>query len=157
MFNTGLISIYPQAIGATDGAVTFYKSYGQRWENSKVVDNYYGSSSIRKPKLVIDSFPGMEFKEDIAQIKTLDTHIQQQKLEGYPIDFIWADIQGAEIDLIKGGVRTFRNVRYFYTEYENSESYEGQINLTGILEMLPYFEIVEDYNGDVLLKNKTMT
>lgn len=157
MFNPGLISIFPHAIGRFNEELPFYKSYGQKIEGGKVVDNYYGSSSIRRPKLVKQSYPQMQFVEERVITKSLDRHIEQQKLEGFPIDFIWADIQGAEVDLITGGRETFRIVKYFYTEYENAESYEGQIGLEGILELLPDFEIVEDYGGDVLLKNKLFT
>jgi hypothetical protein len=70
------------------------------------------------------------------------------------IDFIWADIQGAEINLIKGGKNTFKNVKYFYTEYSNGNLYKGDKGLKGILKLLPNFEIECDYQGDVLLKNK---
>jgi hypothetical protein len=41
-------------------------------------------------------------------------------------------------------------------EYCESELYEGEINLNKILELMPNFEVVEDYNGDVLLKNKNI-
>jgi len=154
-FNPGLISVFPNAIGMFDEELTFYKSGGQLVVKGKVKDNYYGSSSIRVPKNVKQSYPSMTFTEEKVFVKSLDTHIRQQKLEGFPIDFIWADVQGAEGDLIRGGENTFKNVKYFYTEYDNGESYQGQENLQGILELLPDFEIVEDYGGDVLLRNKT--
>lgn len=86
-------------------------------------------------------------------VRTLDRHIELCNLQGFPIDFIWCDIQGAEAALIQGGRNTFENVRYFYTEYDNAESYAGQKDLAGIMELLPGWEIVEDYGGDVLLRN----
>lgn len=161
MFNTGLIAIYPHAIGLFNEELPFFKSGGQKIDKKgNVLDNYYGSSSIRKPKNVFNSYPDMTFTEERVIVKSLDRHIEQQKLVGFPIDFIWADVQGAEIDLIKGGINTFKNVRYFYTEYENSENYEGQVGLSGILELLPDFEVVENYGGDllgdILLKNKAL-
>lgn len=155
IYNTGLIAYYPFAVGSEDGEVTLYKSSGEKIQNGHVVDRYYGSSSIRKPTGVLQSFPSMKFEETKAQSITLDKHIENCGLKGYPIDFIWTDIQGAEVDLIKGGIDTFKNVRYFYTEYENG-SYEGQIGLSGIQELLPHFSIVEDYGGDVLLRNRIM-
>lgn len=156
LFNSGLISLFPNAIGLFNEEVDFYKSGGTKVVKGQVADHYYGSSSIRKPKLVIDSFPGMTFEKERVWTKSLDKHIEQCKLVGFPIDFIWCDIQGAEADLIKGGIETFKNVRYFYTEYDNSESYEGQTNLAGLLELLPDFEVVEDYGGDILLRNQTL-
>lgn len=70
------------------------------------------------------------------------------------IDFIWADVQGAEADLIKGGHTALRQTRYLYTEYNNQEFYEGQASLRKILKLLPEFEVVSRYDNDVLLRNK---
>lgn len=150
------IFIHNKAIGAEVGFVDFYKSDGCRIENGTVVDRYYGSSSIRKPKLVTQAWKDMTFTERKVESTTFDAHVAQYGLKGKIIDFVWADIQGAEVDLINGGKDTFRNVRYFYTEYANSEYYEGEIGLAEICEMLPYFQIVEDYGGDVLLINKSL-
>jgi hypothetical protein len=99
----------------------------------------------------------MTFTELQCDVITLDYHIKRSGIENERIvDFIWADIQGAEVDLIKGGTETFKRVKYFYTEYANSEYYEGEIGLPEICAMLPDFEIIEDYGGDVLLKNKNL-
>lgn len=155
MYNYGCIGIFPNAIGEENEVKTFYQSYGQKIENGKVVDNYYGSSSVRKPtEAMLKAFPGMKFKETTTTVVTLDSHIE--RFEFPIIDFIWADIQGNENAMIKGGEKAFLKVKYLYTEYSNNEDYEGQTNLQGILDLLPHFEIVEDYGGDVLLKNKIL-
>ena len=150
------VRFFSEAVGAANGKMKFYKSGGHEVENGHVTANYYGSSSIRKPKLVTEAFKGMTFAETETDVITLDYHVQRAGLGGRVIDFIWADIQGAEVDLINGGKEAFKSVKYFYTEYVNSELYEGEIGLPQILEMLPDFEVVEDYNGDVLLKNKNI-
>ena len=98
----------------------------------------------------------MKFAETICNSITFDDYLIRENLSDKIIDFIWADIQGAEVDLILGGEQAFKNVRYFYTEYSDSELYEGEITLEKILELMPNFEIVEDYKGDVLLKNKML-
>jgi FkbM family methyltransferase len=151
------VRFFNEAIGAENGKMKFYKSGGTKVEDGKVVDNYYGSSSIRKPKLVTEIWKDMTFTELQCDVITLDYHIKRSGIENERIvDFIWADIQGAEVDLIKGGTETFKRVKYFYTEYANSEYYEGEIGLPEICAMLPDFEIIEDYGGDVLLKNKNL-
>lgn len=150
------VRFFVEAIGATNGKMTFYKSGGQEFVGGVCTANYYGSSSIRKPKLVTTAFKGMTFSESVVDVVSLDYHVKRAGLEGKIIDFIWADIQGAEVDLINGGKEAFKNVRYLYTEYVDSELYEGEIGLQKILEMLPDFEVVEDYVGDVLLKNKNL-
>jgi hypothetical protein len=73
------------------------------------------------------------------------------------VDFIWADVQGAESDLIEGASGILASTRYFYTEYSNSEWYEGQITLPGLVQMLPDFELVRRYPMDVLFRSRTTT
>lgn len=154
----GLFSLHQYAIGAKDESeIKLYQSGGQ----------YYGSSSIRKPKKVFDFWKDMSFEEKVCQVITFDTHIKQVGLSDKIIDFVWSDIQGAEIDLIRGGLEAFKNVRYFFTEFNNHELYEGQLyNQEELLKLLPDFEIVEEYYeessdgsrnlNDVLLKNKNL-
>lgn len=129
------------AIGQTNGVVDFWDS---------VTPEYYGSSSIRAPKESLTLWPTMKFEKTTVECMTLDSLFCP-----YPdrIDFLWADVQGAEIDLILGGEKTLAKTRYFYTEYSDKELYEGEILLSEILERLPDFEIVECYDHDVLLKN----
>lgn len=153
--NLGQTFLWNKAVGSSIGNVEFFKSGGYLIENGKVKDHYYGSSSIRKPKLVTTGWPSMTFEKRIVESTTFDAHLEAVRLKGKTVDFVWADIQGAEIDLISGGQNAFLNVRYFYTEYSNSEYYEGEIGLAEICKMLPNFEVIEDYGGDVLLKNTT--
>lgn len=156
MFNDGIIGIFPHAIGAEVGEMTFYKSQGVKVEDGKEVDWYYGSSSIRKPKNITDDYPDMTFEESKVFVTTLDHHVNEHGLLNKQIDFIWADIQGAEVDMIAGGQETLKNVRYLYTEYIDTEHYEGQISKGEILKALPGFTIVEDYGGDILLRNMNL-
>ncbi len=156
--HTGLYSLHQCAIGANqESGKTLYQSSNQ----------YYGSSSIRKPKQVFDFWKDMSFEEKTCEVTTFDAHIDAVGLTNDVIDFVWSDIQGAEIDLIKGGQKAFKNVRYFFTEFNNYELYEGQLfSQSDLLKLLPDFEIVEEYyevaaDGtknlqDVLLKNKNL-
>ena len=47
-------------------------------------------------------------------------------------------------------------VKYLYTEYCDAELYDGEVGRDALCAMLPGFEMVEDYGGDVLLKNKSL-
>jgi hypothetical protein len=84
-------------------------------------------------------------------VKRLDTWAAQNGIAR--VDFIWADVQGAEGDLISGGKDTLARTRFFYTEYSNDEWYEGQPTLAQIMDMLPNFRILQRYPMDVLLEN----
>ena len=86
----------------------------------------------------------------------LDTYVTDKKID--LIDFIWADVQGAEDLLIKGGKVTLdTKVRYLYTEYSGKEYYENSPNMNTIKELLgDNWVIVRDFGTDVLLKNITL-
>ena len=85
----------------------------------------------------------------------LDTWCDENGIEA--IDFIWLDVQGAEMDVIRGGEKVLVKTRYIYTEYSDQELYEGQSPLDQLLNALPAFKIVERYRGDVLLENVTLS
>jgi 2-O-methyltransferase len=85
-------------------------------------------------------------------IMTLDTWSELHQIT--EADFIWADVQGAESDLVEGAARFLRSSRYFYTEYSNEEWYEGQITLAGLLERLPDFDLVKRYPMDALFQHR---
>jgi FkbM family methyltransferase len=155
-YANGQMHLVNKAISDKTGVKKFYKSGGKRDENGQLKEHYYGSSSIVKPVEVTNVFPAMNFTDSQVECIKLDDYVNESGLTGKVIDFIWADIQGAEHLLIKGGVNTFKNVRYFYTEYCGKEWYKGNKDAKGIQRMLPYFEVVQDFGGDVLLKNKNL-
>jgi hypothetical protein len=110
------------------------------------------SGSIRKPKEHLDVYPWCKFESKIVvKTRTLDSWAREEGVG--VIDLIWADVQGAEADLIAGGKEALRRTRYFYTEYSNAELYEGQANLKQLLRLLPDFHVVHRYENDILLRN----
>ena len=145
----GVFQVHQTAVGAANGEVPFYISGPG--------PSYPASSSLRPPTPEISRrWRGLQFSPSTSRVCTLD-QFAVEHLGDAPIDFIWADIQGAEIDLIKGGRETFKRVRHFYTEYYDVEYYVGAIGLAGIGQLLPDFDIVENYGEDVLFKNRTIS
>jgi len=136
------------AVGASDGRSPFILSeygWGQKWTHS---------SSIKKPKNHLHRYP-VTFGDTIeVEAITLDTYCRTEGVE--KIDFIWADIEGAEGEMIRGGERTLRNTRYLFTEYSDDELYEGQASLPEIMNMLPDFRVIELWADDVLLENRAL-
>ncbi len=146
------VSFYEYAIGNKDGEETFYMSGGQ--ETEEMPEGWDYSGSIRKPKNHMLVHPWCKFEKNIIiQTKTLDTWCTEQGIDR--IDFIWMDVQGAEIDVIRGGRNALRKTRFLYTEYNNKELYEGQLSLKQLLKELAEFEVVVRYPDDILLRNKT--
>lgn len=97
-------------------------------------------------------FPWVRFDKTIeVPIMRLDKWTSMNDIE--KVDFIWADVQGAEEDLIMGGIETLKRTRFIYTEYYDNECYEGQINLDKLYQLLNQFLILKKYENDVLLEN----
>lgn len=148
--------LFDLAISGINGVRDFYMSSGTPPYEEESPENFTGdwdlSGSIRRPKKHLENVPWCKFDGKIAvNTKTLDSWVQEEGVG--VIDFIWADVQGAEVDLIAGGKEALRNTRYFFTEYSNTELYEGQVNLNQLLKLLPDFHVVRRYENDVLLKN----
>lgn len=149
------VRLYECAIGAANGTVTFNQSSGA--EHQPGYDKGWDQSgSIRRPKSHRDVWPWVKFEKQITvPIMTLDAWSEHERVRA--ADFIWADVQGAESDLVEGAVRFLRSSRYFYSEYSNDEWYEGQINLAELIGKLPEFELVRRYQMDALFQNKRTT
>jgi FkbM family methyltransferase len=151
------VQIFDLAIGAKDGRADFHISSGippgvppltfpRGWD---------ASSSLRKPKTHLHVWPWCKFeKTRKVTVRKLDSWARDAGIRY--VDFIWADVQGAEGDLICGGRETLLNTKYFYTEYSNDEWYEGQPTLAKLCEMLENFSIVARFREDVLFKNKLL-
>jgi len=146
------VHLYECAIGAVNGTTTFHQSsgaehlpeYSQGWDLS---------GSIRRPHSHLQVWPWVKFEKQIeVNIMTLDRWSEQHQVAA--ADFIWADVQGAESDLVEGAARFLRSVRYFYTEYSNDEWYEGQVTLAGLADKLPDFQLMRRHPMDVLFKNR---
>ena len=139
------VTLHRAAVADRDGRALLTLSkegWGQEWTHS---------SSLKRPKNHLRRYP-VTFGEAVeVETVTLDTFCRQRGLGR--IDFIWADIQGAEGEMIRGGRQSLARTRYLYTEYSDDELYEGQATLGDILEMLPAFRVVELWPEDVLLEN----
>jgi FkbM family methyltransferase len=142
------VALHRAAIAEHNGLgslILSQQGWGQEWTHS---------SSIKQPKNHLHRYP-VTFGEAVeVELVTLDTFYQWQGLD--VIDFIWADIQGAEGEMIRGGQRALAHTRYLYTEYSDDELYENQVTLKEILEMLPDFRVLELWPEDVLLENRKL-
>ena len=146
------VYLYECAIGAVNGTINFYQSSGAE-HLLEYREGWDQSGSIRRPNSHLKVWPWVKFERQITvPIMTLDEWSNQHQIT--KADFIWADVQGAESDLVEGAARFLRSSRYFYTEYSNDAWYEGQITLANLLEKLADFDLVKRYTMDALFKNK---
>ena len=109
------------------------------------------SSSIKQPLNHLSRYPVTFGRSVEVEMTTLDSFCEKQHLG--LIDLIFADIQGAEADMIRGGRNTLSRTRYLFTEYSDDELYANQPTLSEILTLLPDFRVVELWRDDVLLEN----
>ena len=120
------VSLFEIALGAKDGLASFHMSDGvKRGREEMSVNGWDKSGSLLPPKTVTDAWPWLQFNRKIdVQVVRLDTWAAQHNISH--VDFLWADVQGGEGDLIRGGNETLTKTDFFYTEYSNDEWYEGQ-------------------------------
>lgn len=111
------------------------------------------SSSIKKPKEHLQRWPWCSFDKSISvACLTLDTLAED--LMGERIDLIWADIQGAEKEMVEGGRRTLAMTDWLYCESYDFEAYEGQALRHEFLAMLPDWDLVDQDQENVLLRRR---
>jgi FkbM family methyltransferase len=151
------INLFEIALSDHDGDITFYQSGGNRNEkySEKMPKGWDASGSIRKPKDHLKLVPWVTFNQGITvKTNTLDAWCEEQGID--IIDFIWIDVQGAELDIFHGGKNAISRTRFIYTEYSNTDLYEGQSTLKQLLKHLRTFEVIIRYPGDILLRNKQL-
>lgn len=111
--NVGLDSgvvIYNCALGNTTGEAEFYLS-----------NNCGQSSSILKPKRHLDICPNIVFKgKIIVSVKRLDDFDISDDF-----NFLTIDVQGYEMEVLKGAVNALQQIKYIFCEVNQSEIYEG--------------------------------
>jgi FkbM family methyltransferase len=154
------LTLYEMAIGGTNGRAEFHVSDGFPPGQADALKANYPkgwdqSGSLCAPKGHVQKFPWCKFKRTISvEVRTLDAWAS--KHAPGTIDFIWADMQGAEGQLALGGPQALARTRFIYCEYSNEELYEGEPTLERLLELMPTFEIVHRLPNDVLLRNTAL-
>ena len=125
---------YQVALGSNPGSVTMYVSSNQKQ-----------SSSILKPKVHLTQHPDVSFPStEEVEVKTLD------QFEITNCNFINMDVQGYELEVLKGGEKTLKYVDYVYCEVNRDEVYENNALIEEIDEYLQKYDIIRvetDWSG----------
>jgi FkbM family methyltransferase len=149
------------AVSNIDGYAEFYLSSGDVYEsiygptNNDILNknDWSASSSLKFPKNHKIVTPWVKFEKKITvQTTRIDTYCVEKSIE--KIDFIWMDVQGAEIEVIEGIGNMKNKIHFIYTEYSDSELYENQPTKNKIIENLGIdWKVIFDFGGDILLEN----
>lgn len=147
-----LCEFYPVALSDKNETCTFYMSSGKAPPNidrQHTENDWSSSSSLKRPTGHLDLHTWVTFP------RTAD--VQCMRLDDVPtlqsgiIDFIWADVQGAEDLVFSGAKDVLSRTRYVYTEYATG-LYEGQLNRNQLLAMFgSRWSVVHDFGGDILI------
>ena len=139
------VSLYHAAIASYTGMCNFYACDNK-------TQQAIASGSIRKPTGHIEHFPWCTFREaEVIQCFALDSLVSQEGLRH--IDILWVDVQGAERDVISGGEVALNGTRYLMVESEQTELYAGQALRPELLNLLPGWDVVAEFDYNLLLRN----
>jgi len=109
------VHCYQLALGTSSGQQPMFISSGAS----------DGSSSLLPPKTHLQYYPTVFFDKKVeVQITTLDDWAASHGI-GH-IDFMWLDLQGMELDVLKSGLHILTTVKAIYSEVSEIENYEGQ-------------------------------
>jgi 2-O-methyltransferase len=108
------IKCFQLALAGTNGSVKMYVSDGK--EN--------GSSSLLMPKEHLNVHPQITFDEQIMVTGiTIDHWAELNNITN--IDFLWLDLQGLELEVLKSSPKILKTVKVIHAEVSLIETYEG--------------------------------
>jgi FkbM family methyltransferase len=101
-----------------------------------VSDHNRISSSILKPKVHLTHHPNVKFPEtEEVEVNCLDNY------DCFNYNFINMDVQGYELEVLKGGKKTLEQVDYVYCEVNRDEVYENNAFVEELDEFLAEYNM----------------
>jgi FkbM family methyltransferase len=122
-----------KALGAENKKITMYVEKENRGQ----------SSSILKPALHLTQYPNIKFGfTQVVEMARLD----DLGLDLNKYNFISIDVQGYELEVMKGAQKTLGHIDYIVSEINRAELYEKCAKVGELVEFLaPYgFKLVEE-------------
>ena len=129
------------ALSDHNGSATFYVS-----EKPSRPGEPFQAGTLLKPKERLKHSPITYPSTITVPTITLDTWAQQQHIDH--IDFMWLDLQGLALPVLKGGTNILKTVRALFVEVEFIEAYEGQAQYDEIrawLETQGFIPVAQDF------------
>jgi len=105
-------TLYQVALGAEPSVKSMYVESANQGQ----------SSSILKPKIHLQQYPHITFPErEKVTVETLDNVIEDKA----SYNFINMDVQGYELEVLKGATEILQHIDYLMCEVNRAEVYEG--------------------------------
>lgn len=81
------------------------------------------SNSLLKPAKHLEQYPSIQFTEtEEVEVRPLDEIVEHLKFSG---NLLVMDVQGYELEVLKGARETLQQINYVYCEINRDEIYEG--------------------------------
>lgn len=101
------------ALGSSAGTLTMYKEHANGGQ----------SSSLMMPALHTVQYPGIVFTDtEEVEVKTLDSYLEGSTKK---YNLMLLDVQGYELEVLKGASNTLKQVDYILSEVNRAELYKG--------------------------------
>mgnify|MGYP003135398500 CR=1 FL=1 len=108
--------IHNVALGSSHGTMEMYVSH----RDGGIDMGSGASSSLLKPKVHLEEHPEVTFpSKELVELRTLDDYYN----ENY--NFLNIDVQGYELEVLKGATKTLKNIDSMVVEVNRDEVYEG--------------------------------
>lgn len=145
------ITFVEAAVSSTIGKAKFYQFSDK--ENDGDL-GAMGPSSLFEPLPYDHWLPHL--KHGVIEVDTISLDSFCESSRVYHIDFLWIDAQGAEYDILEGGKEILKNTGWIFMEAMKNAQYKNQKTREYLVEKLSGFEIVRDWENDLLLRNKNI-
>ena len=125
------IILTESAVSDSDGTITFYSINKDKTKTTHLDGNQGASSTLKAS----GKYPIEEYAQDEVTVKSirLDTFMKKNNID--TIDILWMDVQGGELNALKGLGDRINDVKIIYSEVEFMEMYENQ----------PLFDDIKNY------------
>lgn len=155
MLSVNNVSLYKCACGAIDG---------DGFMNIETA-NKGMSNSLLKPAKHLDQYPSIQFNDtERVRVARLDTIIGKMESDTSRTiyNLLVMDVQGYELEVLKGASETLQHIDYIYTEINRDEVYEGCAKVWELDAFLKDFTRVETswaggaWGDAIYTRNKTI-
>lgn len=130
------VKMYQVALGSVSKTAEMYLS---EFDDDRKLGSYNGqSSSLLEPHLTLSTYPDIKFPNKIeVEVRTLDSFIESDGVDPAMFDMISLDVQGYELEALKGSQQFLPHIKCVYTEVNKAELYKN----------CPMVEDIDDFLG----------
>lgn len=119
--NRSRVNVFNYAVGDVTKMIPFYPV-----DNTGSEHNVGASSKYKFVEGLNGSFFGKIWNQTEIQVQQISLDSWRRENNISPVDMIWMDTQGGELDVLKGAADTLSDVKVIFTEVGIGSYYQGQ-------------------------------